>query len=184
MNPKAINALREFFETNYNSVGARFLRIDVSLRFRVDFPFAGPFLDIHTSRDDVYDEVHNPSGCRASIFFSFLTLTLFLVSYRVCIPDSRTRKIGPRQRHSSRYEFMAHYTQTRHESPLCFRTKISASTTKPWRRHWMASAPKLRLSRCVGSVVCIRFLHSDSCYESVQRRMLSPGWRNGSPSGN
>jgi hypothetical protein len=29
-NPKAINALREFFETNYNSVGACFLRIDVS----------------------------------------------------------------------------------------------------------------------------------------------------------
>ena len=27
------------------------------------------------------------------------------------------------------------------------------------------------------------FLHSDSCHESVQLRMLSPGWRNGSPSG-
>ena len=68
MNPKAINALREFFEANYNSVGACFLRIDVSLRFRTDFFFAGPCLDIHTSRDDVYDEVRRPSGCRASSF--------------------------------------------------------------------------------------------------------------------
>jgi hypothetical protein len=117
MNPKAINALREFFETNYNSVGACFLRIDVSLRFRADFSFAAPCLDTHTSRDDVYDEVHSPSGCRASSFFSFLTLTLFLVACRVCIPGSRTRKIGPRQRHSSRYELMAHCTLTRHESP-------------------------------------------------------------------
>ena len=33
-NPKAINALREFFETNYDSVRACFLCIDVSLRFR------------------------------------------------------------------------------------------------------------------------------------------------------
>jgi len=77
MNPKAINALREFFETNYNSVRACFHRIDVSLRFRADFSFAGTCLDIHASRDDVYDEVHNPSGCRASSFFSFLTLALF-----------------------------------------------------------------------------------------------------------
>ena len=93
------------------------------LRFRADLSFAGPCLDIHASRDDIYDEVQNPSGCRASNFFSFFTLTLFLVSYRVCTPDSRTRETGPRQRHSSRYEFMAHCTQTRHESPTFLQDK-------------------------------------------------------------
>jgi hypothetical protein len=123
MNPKATNALREFFETNYNSVGTWFLRIDVSLLFHADFSFAGPCLDIHTSRDDVYDEVHNPSGCRASNVFSSITSMLFLVSCRVCIPDSRTRETGSRQRHSSRYEFMAHCTQTRHESPTLLQDK-------------------------------------------------------------
>jgi hypothetical protein len=100
------------------------------------------------------------------MFFPIHHVNGFFWSYRVCIPDSRTRKIGSRQRHSSRYEFMAHYTQTRHESPTLSRTKISASTIKPWRRHWMVSALKLLLSRCAGTVVHIRFLHSDSCHEA------------------
>lgn len=81
MNPKATNTLREFFETNYNSVGALFLLINVSLQFRADFSFTGPCLVIHSSRDDVFDEIHSPSGCRAPICFSFLRLTPFW--YRV-----------------------------------------------------------------------------------------------------
>ncbi|KAF8496234.1 ERAP1-like C-terminal domain-containing protein [Russula emetica] len=94
MNPKAINALREFFETNYNSIYTR-LETTFTMRLIVQFP---------------YTEFSNEEDrAKAEAFFKL-----------------------------------------RIHSAL---TKISASTIKPWRRHWMASALKLRLSRYNASVL-------------------------------
>jgi hypothetical protein len=41
MNPKATNALREFFETNYNSVGTCFLRMTFLCGSALSFPLPG-----------------------------------------------------------------------------------------------------------------------------------------------
>jgi hypothetical protein len=56
-NPKAINALRGFFEANYDSVRS----VSVSLCFSLIF--YDRMVDKHTPRDDIFNEVHRPGGC-------------------------------------------------------------------------------------------------------------------------
>ena len=73
--PEGHQCLAQIFREQLQLGKSLLPHIGVSLRSHTKF-FDGRWVDIHASRDDLFDEVHRPSECHASRSFSFLTPTL------------------------------------------------------------------------------------------------------------